>query len=271
MLPPPTGATSARLRLLVLCAVGLGLVAGLQVLHPADVSVAREARSRSAAPRPLASDARGWAPMHVDADGRAVGVDPCQPLRWVLDARGGPPSAAADAQEAAARVERATGLDLVYAGTTDEQPSATRPPWQPERYGQGWAPVLVTWSAPAATSVDLSAGGEPALAVGGGTVVGDAYGSAVVSGQVVVNTGELLPPGFAPGHAGQTLLHEWGHVLGLDHVDDPLSLMYPRNGVRATGFSPGDLAGLAALSAGGCGTSPSPGPVDAAPGGVTGG
>ena len=47
------------------------------------------------------------------------------------------------------------------------------------------------------------------------------------------------------------VMHELGHVLGLDHVDDRDQLMYDEN-VGQTELGPGDRAGLAALGAGRC-------------------
>ena len=40
--------------------------------------------------------------------------------------------------------------------------------------------------------------------------------------------------------------HEFGHVVGLDHVDDPAELMYESN-VGTTDYGPGDLEGMARL------------------------
>jgi predicted Zn-dependent protease len=48
------------------------------------------------------------------------------------------------------------------------------------------------------------------------------------------------------------LAHELGHVLGLDHVDDPDELMNAEYRGQ-TGFGPGDLEGLRQLHALPCG------------------
>ncbi|WP_422677956.1 matrixin family metalloprotease [Blastococcus brunescens] len=47
------------------------------------------------------------------------------------------------------------------------------------------------------------------------------------------------------------MLHEIGHLVGLDHVSDRTQLMYPSAG-HTLDFASGDLAGLAALGDGEC-------------------
>ena len=47
------------------------------------------------------------------------------------------------------------------------------------------------------------------------------------------------------------ILHEIGHLVGLDHVNDQAELMYPRGGTL-TDSGPGDLTGLATLGNGTC-------------------
>ncbi|MNI86386.1 hypothetical protein D3C73_1434790 [compost metagenome] len=47
------------------------------------------------------------------------------------------------------------------------------------------------------------------------------------------------------------IMHELGHLLGLDHVDDPRQLMFDQaSWVR--GFAAGDRTGLAQLGTGPC-------------------
>ena len=55
-----------------------------------------------------------------------------------------------------------------------------------------------------------------------------------------------------PQRVRGVILHELGHLVGLDHVDDPRELMYPRPTVQGDDFADGDRRGLAALSRGPC-------------------
>jgi predicted Zn-dependent protease len=50
--------------------------------------------------------------------------------------------------------------------------------------------------------------------------------------------------------AKAVILHELGHLVGLDHVDDPSQLMYHQSSV--TTLQGGDRAGLAELGRGAC-------------------
>ena len=48
------------------------------------------------------------------------------------------------------------------------------------------------------------------------------------------------------------MLHELGHLVGLDHVTAANQLMYPQTRPGVTDFGAGDLTGLAALGRGTC-------------------
>ncbi len=47
------------------------------------------------------------------------------------------------------------------------------------------------------------------------------------------------------------MMHEFGHVFGLDHVDPPRELMYDGNNDTAS-YGRGDLEGLRRLGQGPC-------------------
>ena len=55
----------------------------------------------------------------------------------------------------------------------------------------------------------------------------------------------------AAGFFGSILLHELGHLVGLDHVPDEGELMYPQS-ITQTTYGPGDREGLARLGAISC-------------------
>lgn len=190
---------------------------------------------------------------HVLPGGVPATYDPCRPVHYVVNPALMPVGAAALLSDAVAAVSVATGLALVDDGSTDEPLDPQRGVVQRERYGNRWAPVLIGFS---------DDRGYPALAgdvagVGGSSLVqprGPASGR-LVSGQIALDV-DVLTDLVARGHADQAraiMMHELGHVVGLDHVQDPTQLMYPRN-LGLTAFGPGDLEGLAVLGNGVCHT-----------------
>lgn len=180
-----------------------------------------------------------------------VAYDPCRPIHIVINARTAPVGGDTVFREALARVGATTGLQFVLDGSTAEAPRDERSPYQPDRYPNQWAPVLVAWS-DAAESSDLN-----------GTIAGQGGshwleltdGSVFVSGIVVLDGPDLAEILDAPNGravARGIVQHELGHLVGLDHVDDPTQLMYPETSGEVTDFAPGDLRGLAQLGRGRC-------------------
>lgn len=61
-------------------------------------------------------------------------------------------------------------------------------------------------------------------------------------------------PGFGAGSPhGMVLMHEVGHVVGLDHYGDRRQIMHPSATLPAAVWGAGDLAGLRRIGkVGGC-------------------
>ncbi|MGI9156959.1 MAG: hypothetical protein ACR2FG_10025, partial [Marmoricola sp.] len=110
-----------------------------------------------------------------------VRFNPCAPVPYVLNDALAPPGGVNDVREAFARLSEATGLDFVEEGTTDEPLAIARDAYQPERYGQRWAPILVGWSALGAGSAPGTSG-DDVIVVGRGrpTRQSDGLGSGVL-------------------------------------------------------------------------------------------
>jgi hypothetical protein len=180
-----------------------------------------------------------------------VAYDPCRPVHYVVRPDNAPPGTDLLIQEAVARVSAASGLQFVYDGATSEAPLETRETYQPERYGKQWAPVLIAWSNPEET---------PGLAGKVAGMGGSAYAHTPgepfvhVAGQVKLDApglAETLTWRDGPAHVRAVIMHELGHVLGLDHVDDPTQLMFGENRGQLD-FGDGDRAGLSVLGRGEC-------------------
>jgi predicted Zn-dependent protease len=75
------------------------------------------------------------------------------------------------------------------------------------------------------------------------------------SGMVAFDTTDLLALEANPqtrSEVQQIVLHELGHLVGLDHIDDRSEVMFPTASTAITGYANGDLRGLHALGSGTC-------------------
>jgi hypothetical protein len=179
--------------------------------------------------------------------------NPCEPIHYVVNASLAPPGSITDVHEAVRRVSAATGIVFDYEGPTDEKASAYRKSFQPDRYGDRWAPVLIAWADPAASDIPFEHGGRIAAGVAVPVIPPTRFEDVYVSGWIALNADDPNPPGFdVPGQQGPVILHELGHLMGLGHVRAPGELMEGSGG-GVVDFGPGDLEGLRRLGAsGGC-------------------
>lgn len=191
--------------------------------------------------------------VELQTDGSTpVAYDPCRPVHYVLRTDGAPAGTEELVHSAVERLARATGLRLVYDGPTSEPLVEDRPPFQPDRYGDRWAPVLIGWRSDVTESTldgdVIGEGGSTSISIGSGPRV-------FVTGSVTLDAPDLTammaePDG--PALVEAVVLHELGHVVGLDHVDDPAQLMYPETVPDVVDFAAGDLEGLSRLGRGAC-------------------
>lgn len=165
----------------------------------------------------------GWEPFKIDAEGRPVpNAHACGSISWGIIPGGAPYEGfETDATRAAAKIADASGIPLEYEGhfSLDEFDKVD---------------VLIGWAGEAQF---------PDGAIGLASMGGDGGGLIWLR-----STYDNLP-GFDGGW-GSVVVHEWGHVIGLDHVEDPTSVM------NAIGLGErlnrGDRRGLWALGRGSC-------------------
>ncbi len=176
--------------------------------------------------------------------GEPVRWNPCEPIHYVVNLGAAPPGSLQDVHSAVLRLSSVTGIAFVYDGMTDEVPTRERDVYQPERYGQRWAPVLIGWVDPRTSTFDFDPDGREAAGVAGPLYPQPGPQTMYVSGVAAINVADPNPPGFGfPGAQGPVVLHELAHVLGLGHFEAHGELMEPSGG-GVTDLGPGDLQGL---------------------------
>ena len=180
---------------------------------------------------------------HDPKSGGPVRYNPCEPLHYVINPEGAPEGGVQDVKDGIALVSEVTGIEFVYDGTSREKLDADRAIYQPSRYGrEQWAPIILGW----VPKEDLLLKNRHAIGAGGSAAAKNGTGNLVyVSGIVTFNGDLAIPTGYGPGRTwGDVVLHEMGHVLGLDHVDDELQLMFPNITSGPARLGSGDEAGF---------------------------
>jgi hypothetical protein len=172
-------------------------------------------------------------------DGTYARWNPCRALTYRVNYVGAPGFARAEVDAAVARVEAATGIDLVdmgdLGGTTGNNGTAP----------SGVDAVIAFVSAAENPNIGSAAG----LGGGGYMPAWNGYDARVVSGFVLINESLSYSQGLGPSGLQGLLLHELGHMMGLDHVQDLAEVMYPVMHNVPNGYGPGDREGLWYLGA----------------------
>ncbi len=189
--------------------------------------------------------------LATNADGTPVSYSPCRPLHYVVNAALAPAGSEGLIADAIAKISAATGFKFVDDGASKESPSEKRMPYQPALYGDRWAPLLISWTTPEA------APGLAGSVIGTGGSTMYSFGSGLksyVTGSLDLDAPQIMELLHVPGGArylSAVVQHELGHVVGLDHVEDPIQLMYPEIGAP-DGLAAGDLNGLYKLHSAPC-------------------
>jgi len=189
------------------------------------------------------ADANGaYAFLETRSNGSPLGFSPCREIGYVVNPAGAPDNWAELVSIAVREVSDATGLQFEDEGVTDDRNFSERI----DSSGNA-EPVIIAW----ADDSEVDALADDVAGVGGPTLIQRGNLRSFASGSVILDTDitDRLDRQIGGGNAQLgLLLHELGHLVGLDHVDDPNELMYP-TATSMTAFGPGDLQGLSLLGA----------------------
>jgi hypothetical protein len=180
--------------------------------------------------------------------GSPVRWNPCDPITYAINTAGASFDVRPDVHEAIARVRRATGIEFRSVGRTNETFIRA---YQRMRF-EGVvrrAELVVIWVDHAGYQAILKRLSDPRPSLAFAKTMRGLYADQdqYFGGLIVVDADANSGLGFGDFYAhGAVLLHELGHIMGLDHVRDPDQLMYsgrfPNFGLNH--FGPGDLEGL---------------------------
>jgi Matrixin len=180
--------------------------------------------------------------------GAPVRWNPCETISYAVNTDGATSSIKPDLDEALARVTRATRIEFVSVGRTEETFLRA---YQRMRY-RGVirkAELIIIWVDHGDYQEILRGLHDPRPSIAFAKTMAGLYADQdqYFGGIIVMDAEATSQRGFGHSYAhGSVLLHELGHIMGLDHVKDPDQLMYsgrhPNYGLRD--FGNGDLEGL---------------------------
>ncbi|WP_300680309.1 matrixin family metalloprotease [Nocardioides sp.] len=176
--------------------------------------------------------------------------NPCTPVPYYVNTAGMPRGAMTTVRQALAQVQAATGLTFRYAGRSRGVPFATGT----NVAGMPSYGFTIAWASP--KKVRQLRGSTVAISGSWSQIAQlspTRYAQQYVAGGLVIDRTERLRTGMGRGRTlGFVLMHEMGHVVGLDHTRDTSQVMSAYLTSRSqTQYGAGDLAGFAAVGFGG--------------------
>ena len=192
----------------------------------------------------------------VDASGSTSRWNSCKTIEVVLNTKHAPIEAETLTKIAIKNVEQATGLNFEIVGNTAERYSNNREPYQPGKYpskDKSWAPVLLDWEPADEFQKSLDQQSKDAVGLAFPQLMQTQNSSIIVTGAAQFDATwfkKTIADGNVTGPTS-VIMHELGHIMGLDHVTDKKEIMNPvENGFTAWG--PRDRAGLEFMGSGPC-------------------
>lgn len=238
--------------------VSVAVLAGIILFAPAEGPAALrrlfgigEDRLRDPADVPPGGTYAFLATQPGDAN-EPVAWDPCDEIHYEINPDGSPfdeDDTEEFVEEAVGVVGHYAGLEFVYDGQTDRRPEWDRQ-FVPSLGRRD--PVLISW----ATEDEVPELEDEVAGIGGAIAVEVNPGGWLryVTGGVTLDSDAFDEIGSVFGDGGERraiLLHELGHLVGLDHVDSRDELMFADN-IGTRDFATGDLNGLKAVGKGRC-------------------